>query len=299
MKRIKIISCIVTAAMVLGLAAGCSKAKKVTTDSVEKACEALDYEELDIDDFQNGDLEASDIDDGFYVVIDADDIEDMEEENESVVSSTGLDDVLESDDIESAAIFMKGNGIEDFADDVDGLTDIEGVADCEFDLLIGIQATLTDDDKVDDIMDYVEDMLDEYDLDVDDLSGKEYYRSKTEGYLQFNLALEDLGAIALDNDDFTDLMEQTGSEDDIEDLLEEITGNVCVSYQINGNQLIIVIGFSINSKPESLSDMCGKIGLSDPSKLKTNEVFAESVIESVVDNAMKYVSYASSASYDF
>ena len=26
--------------MVLGLAAGCSKAKKVTTDSVEKACEA-------------------------------------------------------------------------------------------------------------------------------------------------------------------------------------------------------------------------------------------------------------------
>ena len=168
MKRIKIISCIVTAAMVLGLAAGCSTAKKVTTDSVEKACEALDYEELDIDDFQNGDLEASDIDDGFYVVIDADDIEDMEEENESVVSSTGLDDVLESDDIESAAIFMKGNGIEDFADDVDGLTDIEGVADCEFDLLIGIQATLTDDDKVDDIMDYVEDMLDEYDLDVDD-----------------------------------------------------------------------------------------------------------------------------------
>ncbi|MBR5358390.1 MAG: hypothetical protein IK128_04170 [Clostridiales bacterium] len=299
MKRTKIISCLVVSAMVLGLAAGCSKAKKVTTDSVEKACEALDYEEYDIDDFKDGELEPSDIDDGVYFVFDADDIEDMEEENESVVSSLGLDDVLESDDIESAAIFMKGNGIEDFADDVDGLTDIEGVEDCEFDLVIGLQATLTDDDMVDDIMDYVEDMLDDYDLDVDDLSGKEYYRSKTEGYLQFNIDLEDFAKIALDNDDFTDLMEQTGSEDDIEDLLESITGNVCVSYQISGNNLIIVVGFSINSKPESLSDMCGKTGLSDPSKLKTNEVFAESIIESLVDNAMKYVSYASSASYDF
>ncbi|MBO4425780.1 MAG: hypothetical protein J5776_02120 [Clostridiales bacterium] len=299
MKRTKFISCLVVSAMVLGLAAGCSKAKKVTTDSVEKACEALDYEEYDIDDFKDGELEPSDIDDGVYFVFDADDIEDMEEENESVVSSLGLDDVLESDDIESAAIFMKGNGIEDFADDVDGLTDIEGVEDCEFDLVIGLQATLTDDDMVDDIMDYVEDMLDDYDLDVDDLSGKEYYRSKTEGYLQFNIDLEDFAKIALDNDDFTDLMEQTGSEDDIEDLLESITGNVCVSYQISGNNLIIVVGFSINSKPESLSDMCGKTGLSDPSKLKTNEVFAESIIESLVDNAMKYVSYASSASYDF
>lgn len=299
MKRTKIIACLTVTAMVLGLAAGCSKAKKVTTDSVEKACEALDYEEYDIDDFKDGELEPSDIDDGIYFVFDADDIEDMEEENESAVSSLGLDDVLESDDIESAAIFMKGNGIEDFADDVDGLTDIEGVEDCEFDLVIGLQATLTDDDKVDDIMDYVEDMLDEYDLDVDDLSGKEYYRSKTEGYLQFNIDLEDFAKIALDNDDFTDLMEQTGSEDDIEDLLESITGNVCVSYQISGNNLIIVVGFSINSKPESLSDMCGKTGLSDPSKLKTNEVFAESIIESLVDNAMKYVSYASSASYDF
>lgn len=299
MKRTKIISCLVVSAMVLGLAAGCSKAKKVTTDSVEKACEALDYEEYDIDDFKDGELEPSDIDDGVYFVFDADDIEDMEEENESAVSSLGLDDVLESDDIESAAIFMKGNGIEDFADDVDGLTDIEGVEDCEFDLVIGLQATLTDDDMVDDIMDYVEDMLDDYDLDVDDLSGKEYYRSKTEGYLQFNIDLEDFAKIALDNDDFTDLMEQTGSEDDIEDLLESITGNVCVSYQISGNNLIIVVGFSINSKPESLSDMCGKTGLSDPSKLKTNEVFAESIIESLVDNAMKYVSYASSASYDF
>ena len=77
MKRIKIISCIVTAAMILGLAAGCSKTKKVTTESVEKACEALDYEEYDVDDLEDGQLEPGDIDDGIYVVIDGDDIEDL------------------------------------------------------------------------------------------------------------------------------------------------------------------------------------------------------------------------------
>ena len=173
MKRIKIISCIVTAAMVLGLAAGCSKTKKVTTESVEKACEALDYEEYDVDDLEDGQLEPGDVDDGIYVVIDEDDIEDLADENESSVSSIGLDEVIEADDVESAALFIKGDGLEDFADDVDGLQDIENLADAEFELIIGMQATLKDDDKVEDIMDYLEEMLDEYDLDVDDLTAQE------------------------------------------------------------------------------------------------------------------------------
>lgn len=299
MKRIKIISCIVTAAMVLGLAAGCSKTKKVTTESVEKACEALDYEEYDVDDLEDGQLEPGDIDDGIYVVIDGDDIEDLADENEASVSSIGLDEVLEADDVESAALFIKGDGLEDFADDVDGLQDIENLADAEFELIIGMQATLKDDDKVEDIMDYLEDMLDEYDLDVDDLTAQEYYRSKTEGYLKFNIDIQELWAIAQENDDLMDLLEEADMEDQIEDLFDSVSGNICVSYQISGNNLIVVIGAAFNSKGDSLNDMCSKLGIDNPSKLKTNEVFAEGIIDSLVSNVAKYMSYAYAAEAEY
>ena len=299
MKRIKIISCIVTAAMVLGLAAGCSKTKKVTTESVEKACEALDYEEYDVDDLEDGQLEPGDIDDGIYVVIDGDDIEDLADENEASVSSIGLDEVLEADDVESAALFIKGDGLEDFADDVDGLQDIENLADAEFELIIGMQATLKDDDKVEDIMDYLEDMLDEYDLDVDDLTAQEYYRSKTEGYLKFNIDIQELWAIAQENDDLMDLLEEADMEDQIEDLFDSVSGNICVSYQISGNNLIVVIGATFNSKGDSLNDMCSKLGIDNPSKLKTNEVFAEGIIDSLMTNVAKYMSYAYAAEAEY
>lgn len=299
MKRIKIISCIVTAAMVLGLAAGCSKTKKVTTESVEKACEALDYEEYDVDDLEDGQLEPGDIDDGIYVVIDGDDIEDLADENEASVSSIGLDEVLEADDVESAALFIKGDGLEDFADDVDGLQDIENLADAEFELIIGMQATLKDDDKVEDIMDYLEDMLDEYDLDVDDLTAQEYYRSKTEGYLKFNIDIQELWAIAQENDDLMDLLEEADMEDQIEDLFDSVSGNICVSYQISGNNLIVVIGAAFNSKGDSLNDMCNKLGIDNPSKLKTNEVFAEGIIDSLMTNVAKYMSYAYAAEAEY
>lgn len=299
MKRIKIISCIVTAAMILGLAAGCSKTKKVTTESVEKACEALDYEEYDVGDLEDGQLEPGDIDDGIYVVIDGDDIEDLADENEASVSSIGLDEVLEADDVESAALFIKGDGLEDFADDVDGLQDIENLADAEFELIIGMQATLKDDDKVEDIMDYLEDMLDEYDLDVDDLTAQEYYRSKTEGYLKFNIDIQELWAIAQENDDLMDLLEEADMEDQIEDLFDSVSGNICVSYQISGNNLIVVIGAAFNSKGDSLNDMCSKLGIDNPSKLKTNEVFAEGIIDSLMSNVAKYMSYAYTAEAEY
>lgn len=299
MKRIKIISCIVTAAMVLGLAAGCSKTKKVTTENVEKACEALDYEEYDVDDLEDGQLEPGDIDDGIYVVIDGDDIEDLADENEASVSSIGLDEVLEADDVESAALFIKGDGLEDFADDVDGLQDIENLADAEFELIIGMQATLKDDDKVEDIMDYLEDMLDEYDLDVDDLTAQEYYRSKTEGYLKFNIDIQELWAIAQENDDLMDLLEEADMEDQIEDLFDSVSGNICVSYQISGNNLIVVIGAAFNSKGDSLNDMCSKLGIDNPSKLKTNEAFAEGIIDSLISNVAKYMSYSYAAEAEY
>ena len=287
MKRAKIISCLVAASMVLGLLAGCGKTSKVTTEQFEKACEKLGCDEFDSED----NPDADDIEDGIYIIMDEDDIEDNEDQINESLGLIGFDDVVEADDIKSFGVFTKGNGLSDFENiGYNGLDDIE---DLEFDFAVALQATLNDDDKCEDIMDFVEDLLDDYDLDVDDLRADEYYRSKTEGYLRVNIDIETLAEIALDNDDLMDLLDGLGSDSDaIKDLLGNISGNICVTLEVNGDSLILAIGVGFNTESETVSDFCKAVGIEDPSKLKTNEEFVESIVDSIAKNVMKFMSLA-------
>ena len=287
MKRAKIISCLVAASMVLGLTAGCGKTNKVTTEQFEKACEKLGCDEFDAED----NPDADDIEDGIYIIMDEDDIEDEEDQINESLGLIGLDDVVEADDIKSFGVFTKGNGFSDIENiGYNGLDDIE---DLELDFAVALQATLKDDDKCEDIMDFVEDLLDDYDLDVDDLRADEYYRSKTEGYLRVNIDIETLAKIALDNDDLMDLLDSLGSDsDEIVDLLESISGNVCITLEVCGDSVIIVVGVGFNTESETVSDFCKAVGIEDPSKLKTNEEFIEDIVDSLVKNIMKFMSLA-------
>ena len=289
MKRAKIISCLVAASMVLGIAAGCGKTNKVTTEQFEKACDKLGCDEFDADDTPDAD----DIEDGIYIIMDEDDIEDNEDQINESLGLIGLDDVVEADDIESFGVFTKGNGfsdLEDFSYNYTGLDDIE---DLEIDFAVALQATLKDDDKCEDIMDFVEDLLDDYDLDVDDLRADEYYRSKTEGYLRVNIDIETLVQIALDNDDLMDLLDSLCSDsDEIVDMLESLSGNVCITMEVCGDSVIIVVGVGFNTESETVSDFCKAVGIEDPSKLKTNEEFVESIVDSITKNVMKFMSLA-------
>ena len=45
--------------------------------------------------------------------------------------------------------------------------------------------------------------------------------------------------------------------------------------------------------------MCSKLGIDNPSKLKTNEVFAEGIVDSLVSNVAKYMSYSYAAEAEY
>ena len=48
-----------------------------------------------------------------------------------------------------------------------------------------------------------------------------------------------------------------------------------------------------------MNDMCSKLGIDNPSKLKTNETFAEGIIDSLMSNVAKYMSYSYAAEAEY
>jgi hypothetical protein len=110
MKKIKVLACVLTAAMVAGLFAGCSKTTTITTEKFAKACEKLKLEEFDLEDSASPDYD--DLEDGLYAVADEDYIEDNPEEIESLLSDLGIGEVIDSDDVTSFAFAAKCSGAE-------------------------------------------------------------------------------------------------------------------------------------------------------------------------------------------
>ena len=129
MKKVKVLACVLTAAMAAGVFAGCSKTTTITTAKFQSACEKLKLEEFDIEDSASPDYD--DLEDGIYVVADEDYIEDNPAEIESFLGDLGLGDVIDADDVTSLAFAAKCSGAEDLAE----LDDFEDGGRCGIDFL--------------------------------------------------------------------------------------------------------------------------------------------------------------------
>ena len=280
MKRIKAIACVLAVAMLAGIFAGCSKTTKMSISKFEKACERLKLTQFDVDDDSP---DRDDAEDGIYMIADADDIED----SSGNVNVYGIGDFIDPDDIKSVGIAIKFTGLDDL-DDLDDPEDLEDIkVDGAFAALIEL-----DDNYVEDVMDYIEDMLDTYDINVKDLTNKEYFVSKNDGYIRFHIDISKLTKIILENDDIMDLVGTAYDEDDFEDLCKKLTGDVAVTIEVNGSCIFMLVGGSFNTKPAILNSFAGAFGVaSNPVKLPMNTKFVEDFIEDAIDN---YGSLASS-----
>ena len=110
MKNTKVIACVLSAAMLAGVFSGCSgkKVTNISTEEFTKACDkTLKLEEVDIEDIT--DLEQEDLEDGIYLSLEQEDIEDMGigDYIDMYLKSLDLDDIIEAEDIESAAVAAK------------------------------------------------------------------------------------------------------------------------------------------------------------------------------------------------
>ena len=278
MKKVKVLACVLTAAMAAGVFAGCSKTTTITTAKFQSACEKLKLEEFDIEDSASPDYD--DLEDGIYVVADEDYIEDNPAEIESFLGDLGLGDVIDADDVTSLAFAAKCSGAEDLAE----LDDFEDLPDQQVDGAFALQMTLAD-DYVGDVMDFVEDMLDQYDIDVKDLSNKEYYCGKKDGYFRFHVDVALLSKIILENEDIMDMVEVLYDTDDFEEVLSQLKGDAAISFEINGNNIFIIAGVGLNTKASNLNSFSKAFGAAaNPISVPANKSVLEQVVEDTVDN---------------
>lgn len=292
MKKIKVLACVLTAAMVAGLFAGCSKTTTITTEKFAKACEKLKLEEFDLEDSASPDYD--DLEDGLYAVADEDYVEDNPEEIESLLNDLGIGEVIDSDDVTSFAFAAKCSGAEDLSE----LSDPEDLPDQVVDGAFALQITLAD-DYVGDAMEFVEDMLDQYDIDVKDLSNKEYYAGKKDGYLRFHVDVAAVSKILLENEDLMDMMDTIYDADDFEEIVSQLKGDLAVSLEINGNNIFIIAGVGFNTKASNLNAFSKAFGAAtNPVSVPANKNVVQQLIDDAVDNYGGFLSGAGSYDYD-
>lgn len=282
MKRIKVIACVIAVSMLAGVFAGCSKTTKITTDTFIKACEKLKLEEFDIGDH----FDYDDIEDGVFAYADEDFIEDNPDEVESFISDLRLDDVIDVDDITSFAMAVKCIGL----DTLEDLQEPEDIADIELDGAFAFQMQLADDGYAEDFMDYVDDMLDLANINTTDLTNKEFFVSKNEGYFRFHIDVAKLAKIVLENDDIMDFVDEYSDADDFEDALNSLTGDVSVSVEINGTNIFVIVGGSVNSKPTVYDSFIKAFGVANnPAKVPMNNDVVTDTFDELVDDYGRYI----------
>lgn len=291
MKKVKAIACVLSVAMLAGIFAGCSKTTKITTEKFVKACERLKLEEFDIDGRKSPEID--DLEDGFYFYADEEAIEDEDVDVEGFLRDLKLSEVIDSDDVTSFAFAAKGTGF----DEIEDISDIEDVADLQLDGAMAFQMTLDDDSYVGDFMDYLDDMLDLAGVNTKDLTNKEFYVGKNEGYFRFHVDVATVAKIVLENDDLMDLVDMYMDADDFEETLTALKGDVAVSVEINGNNIFVIVGGSLNNKASVLGSFVSAFGAANnPTKVPVNKEVVEEVVEDTIDNYSRY--FNAYASYD-
>ena len=286
MKRIKAVACVVSVAMLAGLFAGCSKTTKMTAERFASVCEKLDFEEFDIDDDDAPDTD--DLEDGIYFVIDDDYIEDTEDEMDDAFESMGLDDVFEAGDIKSVSVAAKFEGLDGFKD----IEEIDDLEDLEVDGAFAVQISLEDGKYAEDFMDYLSDKLDDMEINTKDLTSKEYYSGKNDGYFRFHIDIAEFCAIALENDDLLDFADEYGVEDEFEDALNALTGDIAISVEINGSNIFIIGGVAINHDTTTLNSFVKSFGAAaNPAAIPMNKEVCEEMVDELSENASSIAYY--------
>lgn len=302
MKMKKFMAAMLAVSMMAAFA-GCAKVKSISGDDFRAACDSLGASEVDPED-NTSDLEEDELEDGFYMVMDSDYIEEhmgdvnymTSELSTFGVGTTDIEQIIEADDVEEMTVYGRAD------QNIDDIDSPEDIGDLTINAVIAAQITLNDADKSEDIMEGLADAFDEYGIDVEDLSSDEYYVGKNEGYLKINVSVEDLVA-AFTESDIYDIITSMSDDFDVDDYTEDMTGSASIAFYVKGENVILVLNLNINEDPSFCNDFCSELGVADPSKLPSNTMLAESICDYLDDTLGSmltgYMSMATSYSTDY
>ncbi|MBP5180334.1 MAG: hypothetical protein J6127_03490 [Clostridiales bacterium] len=277
MKLKRVMALALATAMVASVA-GCAKVKSISNDDFNSACDKQGAEEVDYDEV--GDDEDL-LEDGYYTVVDADQIEEIMSDPYASMYMSQIDVPLDYDDIEIMSLFVKAEGFDDLSD----IEDPEDLADAQCNVVIGMQITLTEEDMVSDLFDGIADALDDnLDYDVADFSNSEYYTGKNEGFIKINVSAQDLVAAFRESDIYGYLSDMGEDMDDLEDVLDNLNGSICIAIYAKDNNVVIVAGFCLGEELSLLDSFCSDLGVQSPSKVPSNAEFSQAIIDAVDDS---------------
>ena len=132
------------------------------------------------------------------------------------------------------------------------------------------------------------------DIRVKDLSSKEYYSGKNEGYLRFHIDIAKLAKLILENDDIADALEEAGkkSKVDYEELLGSLKGDIAIAVEVSGTDVFIIAGGALNQKADTLNKFASTFGATNPIKVPMNEKICKEALDGAIET---YISKAKAA----
>ena len=293
----KIIAVLLSATMLMAAVTGCTKVKKVDLKSMDKAAEKVEAETYDdVEEFL--DDGEDDLEDGVYLTMDEDAIEDVIDE--IGIDDDDLEDIIDEindyldadidfslDDLTEAAVYLK-------VDD-ENVALVAYIDVGESNLASEVFGIVTNEDNLEDAQDELEDLADEVDydldgftIDLDKLGSDEYYNGKNSGYIKFCITqdfLEDL----VEND-ITEAFEEADLDDyleDVEDMADEMPYDV-MAGGIYYNGGVIVVTFIATDDEDMIEDyesFMSTIGLKSPTKVKPSKYLRELITTALVVSA--------------
>ena len=276
MKSRKLIS-IILAVSVMAAASGCSGYKTVTCDDFIDGCEQLGAEQIDMDDLRN--LEADDFEDGFYLSVDFDEIE--EEAGEyalAIVKAGKLDLGIDFDDIEDFSVYVRMDPGADYWEELlDHGPESVDADDYELDFVIAMQISLSEEYEVDEIMDGIDDLFGQIDIDMDDLSKKEWNYNANNGYLKIHVDIADLSEAFMESYAF-ELIQENNNDVDYEELMENRTGDIGLAFYVSPDNIFVVLGINSNQDPNRLTELCDVLHIGNPVDLPSNSEVVDSTV---------------------
>ncbi|MBR1797079.1 MAG: hypothetical protein IJ757_03575 [Clostridiales bacterium] len=285
--RRKIVAGILVTSFMLSVA-GCSGIKEVTSDDFIDACEKLGADEVDPEDFD--DLEPDDYEDGVYVILDQDFIEENVQDYVLMsIKVSKLDLDIDIDDVEQATFYLRVDpGVSDFMDVFDSYDDFD-FDDIEADSVIAAQITLSEEYEVPEIMDGIEDLVRRANIDVDDLNSSEWKYNNQGGYLKLHIDIADFVQAFLESD-FYDTLDDLGTADDIEDMIEDLEGDLSVAFYVSPTNVFVVVGLGLNTDSERITEFCSELNVDNPLNRPSSEVAIDAIIETLDDYSDIYAS---------
>ncbi len=275
--------------------AGCSKVKSADMDTFIDACDEFDADEVVLDNFY--DISPEDYEYGFYCVLDEDDIEELPTELLMMLKIYDLDLDLDFEDMERLAFIVS---YDDLPNTIENVEEVEDILDVQTDLFGALQITLQEPANIDDMVDAIDDLLDHVHLEHEDLSSDEFKTTKNGLQMLLRIDIADYAAAFAESDAYDFIMDQADSDDadQLDDVLDEITGEVVLGIYIENENIVIVLGGAINEDNcVSVENFVGSLDLPNPSDMDSNQALIDSIIDMADDYASIYTSMMNDMDY--